>query len=177
LGEGLLHHIFVTKWQWWAGGPALGLVVPFLYFFFNTPLGISTGYGNIIKIIFQPEKPGWLNSEKFADKWNWRFFFLAGIIAGGLLSRIFSGGYSLTVSPFEFTGLLNMPFFMAGIYFFTGGVFLGLGSRIAGGCTSGHSIHGIAQLHFPSILITAVFILFAAAAANILRLLIRGGLL
>ncbi|HNS31953.1 MAG TPA: YeeE/YedE thiosulfate transporter family protein [bacterium] len=166
--------IFVERWQWWAGGIALGLTVPLFYLFFNTALGVSTGYGNLVKIALHPKKLRWFNSEKFSDVWNWRFFFMAGIITGGFLSSILSGEFSLKFFMDEFTGFIQMPFTVSFFYMFFGGLLLGLGSRIAGGCTSGHSIHGISQLHFPSIIITIFFILFGAAGANIVRLIFTG---
>ena len=175
MGTNFVDTFLISRWQWWAGGMALGLTVPLLYLFFNTALGVSTGYGNILKIILRKTKIKWLYSAEFADKWNWRVFFMAGIITGGFISGVFSsGGISLTLSMFEFTGFMDFPFYLAASYFFTGGVLLGLGSRIAGGCTSGHSIHGIAQLHISSIIVTIVFVIAGAVTANIIRFIYSG---
>jgi uncharacterized membrane protein YedE/YeeE len=38
-----------------------------------------------------------------------------------------------------------------------GGFLVGFGTRYAGGCTSGHSITGIANLNWPSLLATICF--------------------
>jgi hypothetical protein len=38
-----------------------------------------------------------------------------------------------------------------------GGFFVGFGTRYAGGCTSGHSIMGLSNLQFPSLVATICF--------------------
>jgi uncharacterized membrane protein YedE/YeeE len=40
---------------------------------------------------------------------------------------------------------------------FAGGLFIGFGTRLAGGCTSGHGIFGLANFEFPSLLSTISF--------------------
>jgi uncharacterized membrane protein YedE/YeeE len=40
---------------------------------------------------------------------------------------------------------------------FAGGVFIGFGTRLAGGCTSGHGIFGMSNFERPSLLSTLAF--------------------
>jgi uncharacterized membrane protein YedE/YeeE len=40
---------------------------------------------------------------------------------------------------------------------FTGGLFIGFGTRLAGGCTSGHGIFGISNLEWLSLVATLSF--------------------
>jgi uncharacterized membrane protein YedE/YeeE len=40
---------------------------------------------------------------------------------------------------------------------FAGGLFIGFGTRLAGGCTSGHGIFGLANFEYPSLLSTLSF--------------------
>jgi uncharacterized membrane protein YedE/YeeE len=40
---------------------------------------------------------------------------------------------------------------------FVGGLFIGFGTRLAGGCTSGHGIFGLANFELPSLLSTVCF--------------------
>ncbi len=170
----ILNSIFVEPWPFWAGGIVIGLLVPLLYYFYNTALGVSTGYGNLAKIIFRPRNLGWIKSQ-FPDSWNWRVYFIAGIILGGFLSARFSGRPVLTTEMGQFTTLVGWPALLSALYFFAGGILLGLGARIAGGCTSGHSIHGIANLHLSSILATVFFLIGGWVSANIIRILLMGG--
>ena len=41
---------------------------------------------------------------------------------------------------------------------FVGGLFIGFGTRLAGGCTSGHGIFGLANLELPSLVTTISFL-------------------
>jgi hypothetical protein len=42
-------------------------------------------------------------------------------------------------------------------WMFTGGLFIGFGTRLAGGCTSGHGVFGMSNFEWPSFLTTASF--------------------
>ena len=171
----ILQRVFVDPWPFWAGGIVIGLMVPVLYYFHNTALGVSTGYGNLAKIVFRSKGLSWI--QKTVDEsFNWRMFFIVGIIAGAFVSARLSGSSLITTEMGRFTSAVNWSGYAIVLYFFAGGILLGLGARIAGGCTSGHSIHGIANLHVSSILATIMFLVGGAIAANIIRLLVSGGL-
>jgi uncharacterized membrane protein YedE/YeeE len=51
---------------------------------------------------------------------------------------------------------------------FAGGLFIGFGTRLAGGCTSGHGIFGMSNLELPSIVSTASFMAAGVITTNIL---------
>jgi uncharacterized membrane protein YedE/YeeE len=52
-------------------------------------------------------------------------------------------------------------------WMFVGGLFIGFGTRLAGGCTSGHGIFGLANLEFPSLLTTLSFMAGGIATTQI----------
>jgi len=170
----LYRTIFINHWPYWAGGIIIGLLVPMLYYYYNTALGVSTGYGNLVKILLPAGKLKWIK-EKYPDPWNWRVYFIAGIILGGFIASAFSGNAGFTFEMGRFTTLIGWPTIAGAIYFFSGGLLLGLGARIAGGCTSGHSIHGIANLHISSILVTIFFLIGGIIAANLVQAVLMGG--
>ena len=170
----IYHAIFVAPWPFWAGGLVIGLLVPLLYYYKNVALGVSTGYGNLVKIIMRPRHLSWIN-KKFKETFSWRVFFIVGMVLGAFVSNRLSGSPWLTLDMGQLTATTTWPFPIYALYLFVGGLFLGLGARIAGGCTSGHSIHGIANLHASSIMVTIMFLLAGAVTANILRLLWLGG--
>ena len=172
--EKVLQGIFVHPWPFWAGGIIIGLLVPLLYYYYNTALGVSTGYGNLVKIFLPAGHLKWVKA-KFADTFSWRVYFIVGIILGGLISSILSGNFGFTAEMGRFTAFAGWPAIINAVYFFAGGLLLGLGARIAGGCTSGHSIHGISNLHFSSIMATALFVLGGIISANLAQALIMGG--
>jgi uncharacterized protein len=93
---------------------------------------------------------------------SWSMVFLAGILLGGVmagvLSRLASGG-SLALD-FDYPGFDALwklgPYAKAGLLF-AGGLLVGFGTRMAGGCTSGHAIMGAPALQKTSILAMCVF--------------------
>ncbi len=167
--------LFVDLWPWWLGGIAIGLLVPLMYYFLDTALGVSTGYGNLLKIILPSTKLKWLNSETYKERFNWRFLFIIGILIGGFLSARSSGMPIITSEMGLFTENLSWAYVVYIFWFFTGGTFLGFGARLANGCTSGHSIHGIATLQSSSIVATAFFIAFGTITTFLIRLIAFGG--
>lgn len=170
----LAHSIFVEPWPFWAGGVIIGLLVPLLYYYYNTALGVSTGYGNLAKMIFPVHRLGWFKSQ-FPETINWRVYFMVGIVLGGFLSARLAGRPLLISEMGQFTVIMGWPSLLTALYFFAGGILLGLGARIAGGCTSGHSIHGIANLHLSSIFVTVLFLAGGVVAANMVRVILLGG--
>jgi uncharacterized membrane protein YedE/YeeE len=88
---------------------------------------------------------------------NWRFWFTLGLPLGGLLAVILHGdGF---VPTFSLGALYDtvMPASEGAkaIVLFVSGGLIGFGARMAGGCTSGHSIVGMA-LRAPSSLLASV---------------------
>jgi hypothetical protein len=49
-----------------------------------------------------------------------------------------------------------------------GGFMIGFGTRYAGGCTSGHSIMGLATLQWPSLVATCCFMAGGFIMANLI---------
>lgn len=170
-----MNFLLVELWPWWLGGIAIGLLVPLMYYFFNTALGVSSGYGNLLKIIAPSTKLKWLSSEKYKDKFNWRFIFIAGIILGAFLSARVSGMPITESGMGLFTEKLSWSYAIYVLWFFAGGTLLGFGARLANGCTSGHSIHGIATMQKSSVTATVFFLLFGVITTLLVRLIMFGG--
>lgn len=166
---------FSNPWPWWLGGVIIGLLVPFLYYFLNTALGVSTGYGNIVKLFCRHTKLRWLNSKTFDEVLNWRFFFIIGIILGAFISARLSAMPMATMEMGKFTANIPWSLPVTALWFLAGGILMGLGARIAGGCTSGHSIHGIANLHLSSVIATVFFLIFGIIITNLIKFFLLGG--
>ncbi|MEV0494667.1 YeeE/YedE family protein [Streptomyces atratus] len=94
---------------------------------------------------------------------------LISIFLGGLIAAVTSGRFHLrydmgpgfrnlvTASPTTMIALL-----------FVGGVLVGFGTRLAGGCSSGHGLNGCGRLRPVSIVATAVFFGTAVAVSFLL---------
>lgn len=90
------------------------------------------------------------------DRWA-NVVFLAAIAAGGALAGWFSGRpWGSLVYSAEFQRLLTsgVPGLLV---LFAGGVLVGFGTRLSGGCTSGHGLSGCGRLQPASLVATAVF--------------------
>ncbi|MFO0550758.1 MAG: YeeE/YedE thiosulfate transporter family protein [Polyangiaceae bacterium] len=88
--------------------------------------------------------------------------FLMGLVLGGALSVILNGTAGLTfgLRSADFAALTGRSPIWTIAILFVGGVFVGAGTRMAGGCTSGHGLCGVSRLQPGSLLATLSF--FAA---------------
>src|ERR1700694_834140 len=86
----------------------------------------------------------------------WRVAVIIGLIAAPLL--IAATGRGVPVA--------DMPAWAVVI---AGGLFVGFGTRLAAGCTSGHGVCGIARLSPRSLVATAVFMVSAAIVVAVSR--------
>lgn len=100
------------------------------------------------------------------------------VVEAALLVSIFLGGLvaALTAGRFHFrfdmgSGFRDLvtanPVVMIGVLF-GGGVLVGFGTRLAGGCSSGHGLSGCGRLRPVSLLATAVFFGTAVAVSFLL---------
>lgn len=85
--------------------------------------------------------------------------FLGGLALGGLISALAAGAFSPSFSLHgdafaRLTG--GSPLRTVGILF-VGGLFVGAGTRMAGGCTSGHGLCGVSRFQPGSLAATAAF--------------------
>ena len=88
----------------------------------------------------------------------WRAAFAGGLVAGGvLLAAAAPGAFGL---PPRSLGALALA-----------GLLVGFGTRMGGGCTSGHGVCGLARLSSSSALATGVFMAAGVAAVLGLRVL------
>ena len=92
-------------------------------------------------------------------------FFLLGLVLGPLL-------YSITKEPIAIAFTLpDHSFTITDSYSLViiGGLLVGLGTRLGGGCTSGHGICGIGRLSISSLIATVVFVGVAMITVTILQ--------
>lgn len=93
---------------------------------------------------------------------GWRLAFLAGLVVAPLAVAI--GRHAPIPTP-------TMP---AWAIVIAGGLLVGFGTRLSGGCTSGHGVCGIARLSPRSIAATCTFMLVAAIVVALSRHVLGG---
>lgn len=127
------------------GGSLIGIAASLLLIYLNKVAGISGIASGIL--------PPW-NHET-----TWRLYFLAGLVFSAVLYRWTIGEFSIQIeTP---TPLMIIA-----------GLLVGYGSRLGGGCTSGHGICGLSRLSLRSLVATLVFMTTAALSVFILKHLI-----
>lgn len=125
------------------GGALIGLATALLMLLTGRIAGISGIFGGLLSL-------------KASDR-GWRLAFIAGLLAAPLLAAL--GGASLPIPA--------MPSNLAVIAI--GGLLVGVGTRMSGGCTSGHGVCGTARLSIRSIAATAIFMVTAIITVAIMR--------
>jgi uncharacterized protein len=89
---------------------------------------------------------------------GWRLPLLAGLVLGGFFSAVLGGGWQPTWALGLFDEAIGLGPAGKLAWMFVGGLFIGFGTRLAGGCTSGHGIFGLANLELPSLVTTISFL-------------------
>ncbi|MFF4759947.1 YeeE/YedE thiosulfate transporter family protein [Streptomyces sp. NPDC001292] len=94
---------------------------------------------------------------------------LVSIFLGGLIASLVSGRFELRydMGP-GFRDLVTGDPITMVVLLFLGGVLVGFGTRLAGGCSSGHGLNGCGRLRPVSIVATAVFFGTAVAVSFLL---------
>lgn len=177
--------ILQSPWPWYVAGPLVGLTVPILFIIGNKTFGISSSLRHTCAMCLPANIPFFKYDWK-KELWNIAFvigIFLGGVFAMSLLMNdapiIINdqleaelAGYGIT----SINGLLpeelfswNQLFTARGLIMMVGGGFLvGFGTRYAGGCTSGHSISGLSNLQWPSLVATCCFMIGGIIMANLI---------
>lgn len=172
-------------WPWYVAGAIIGLTVPALLILGNKHFGISANLRHACAACFPA------NIRFFKYEWRkeiWNFFFIGGIIIGAFLSvQFLSNDQPIAVSPALMSELkeynitdnssylpkelfgVESLFTLRGIVMLVlGGFLVGFGARYAGGCTSGHSIMGLSDLQWPSLVATISFMAGGFIMANLI---------
>jgi len=97
----------------------------------------------------------------------WRLPLLAGLVIGGFLSAVAGGGWEPTWELGVFDRAIGLGPAGKVAWMFAAGLCIGFGTRLAGGCTSGHGIFGLANFEMPSLITTVSFMLAGIATTHI----------
>jgi hypothetical protein len=87
----------------------------------------------------------------------WRWFFLLGLLSGGVL-------YEYILAPQPTPHSIFTPWAMI-----VGGFLVGFGTRMGNGCTSGHGVCGLGRLSVRSLVAVITFLLTAILTVFVVR--------
>ena len=136
-----------TPWSALVGGGLIGLAAAVLWVGDGRIAGISGILGGL--------------ANASGSDIGWRVTFLAGLIVAPVIYAL-AGGIPVV-------SIAAGPLVLA-----AGGLLVGFGTRLGGGCTSGHGVCGIARLSRRSITATVLFIAAAAVTVFVARHVVAG---
>lgn len=128
-----------------AGGAIIGTAAALLYWSIGQTAGISGVVG------------GLLNRPTRAERWRWEF--VGGLVVGGAALVFFLPSALPETLPAG-------PWALA-----AAGLLVGFGTRLGGGCTSGHGVCGTSRMSHRSIAATITFIATGALTVWATRVL------
>lgn len=151
-----------SQLPWWIGGPVLGLCVVAMRWLLNERLGVMGAWSDVVDTVAARR----LSFGPF----GWMLF---GLVAGAAGFALIAGGpdfhgYGWLTSTFTGTG--GTVAIVA--ILLVSGVLIGLGTKIAGGCTSGNGLSGNAMASPASMVATMTFFATGIAVTLLTTLLV-----
>lgn len=125
------------------GGSLIGLSAVLLFWLNGRIAGVS----GIFHGLFPPHKNDFL----------WRFLFLLGLIIGSTIYYILPQIHFIPRTHYPISFLV------------LAGVLVGIGTKLSGGCTSGHGLCGIARMSARSFVATITFVIFGLLTVFVIR--------
>lgn len=144
-------------------GIGLGLILLSAFVIMGRGLGASGALSSVVTLGVNSVAPAHAQSNAFYKEYlntpngnplnDWLVFEIFGVLIGGLISGLIAGRVRRTIDK---GSRVTVSTRMA--YAFCGGVLMGIGSKIARGCTSGQALTGGALLSVGSwVFMIAVF--------------------
>ncbi len=156
-----MNPLFEELWSPYVVGMGIGVLVWLSFLLSDKAIGCSTAYARtagMTETALRGEKvKERLYYKEFLPTIDWEWMLVLGVVVGAFLSSLISGSFRIELIPTlwnnTFGGSIILRFFAALI----GGILIGFGARMAGGCTSGHGISGTLQLAVGSWLALIMF--------------------
>lgn len=161
-------------WSPYLAGAIIGLLQIPTFLLMETALGASSSFvtvGAHIAAVVDPsvQTIKYFTSHMWGAKNWWQVAIVGGIAIGAFLSMRLSGARRETISPVWRRAMGTSTLASRAPIAFIGGFVMLLGARIAGGCTSGHGISGMAQLSLGSTLAVAAMFAGGILTATLLK--------
>jgi uncharacterized membrane protein YedE/YeeE len=150
--------------HWALAGVGVAGVTLALLFIGSRRLGISTGFEDVCSLVMRV--PYFRRSAIVSGR-PWRLPLLAGLLIGGFLSALAGGGWEPTWDLGVFDRAVGLGPMGKLAWMFVAGLLIGFGTRLAGGCTSGHGIFGLSNFEAPSLITTISFMLAGIITTHI----------
>ena len=160
----------IEPWPWYVAGPGISLVM-FLLYYCGEKFGVSSNLETICSIGGAGRFVDYFKFDWTTKIWNLVFVF-GGIVGGFLASNYLTNSNEVLLNPQTVADLAEIGIQNAGsqylpaeifsletaatlkgfIILLVAGIFVGFGTRWAGGCTSGHATVGLSSFQRPSLI-------------------------
>jgi hypothetical protein len=163
----ILNGLTPLHWAW--AGAGIAAITLLLLFVANRRLGISTGFEDLCSLALPLP---YFQRRPLTLARTWRLPFIGGLVLGGVLSAVLGGTWAPTWDLGVFDQVIGAGPAGKVAWMFAGGLLIGFGTRLAGGCTSGHGIFGLSNLEAPSLVSTLSFMAGGMVATHVIYRLI-----
>jgi uncharacterized protein len=140
----------MERWSPYAVGAGIGVLSWIAFVLSDKPIGCSTAFtrtsGMIEKLLRGRKVHDKPYYRKFAPEIDWEWMLVVGVIIGAFLSSKLSQTFGIEWVPAQWQAVAGDSGLTRWAVALLGGVIMGIGTRWAGGCTSGHGISGTLQL-------------------------------
>jgi len=173
-----MYFLSAPSWSAYVVGAGIGVLSWLAFLLLDKPIGCSTAFARtsgMIERLFRGSQVD--NKEyyvKFPAEIDWEWMLVAGVFIGAFLSARASGQVGFEWTPGRWVAAFGVNPFARWVVALVGGLFMGFGSRWAGGCTSGHGISGTLQMAVSSWLAAICFFVGGVAAAMLIFRVIAG---
>jgi uncharacterized membrane protein YedE/YeeE len=150
--------------HWALAGLGIAGITLALLLIASRRLGISSGFEDICSLVLPAP---YFHRRAVVSGRPWRLPLLLGLVIGGFLSAVLGGGWKPTWDLGMFDTAIGLGPAGKLAWMFAAGLFIGFGTRLAGGCTAGHGIFGLANLELPSLVTTVAFMAAGLATTQI----------
>jgi len=135
------------------GGLLVGLGVTVIYLGTGISAGASTFLESTLSYVSDQSR-----FQQYVSSRDWRLVFTLGIVLGAAVyAVVYQGGaWTTDVQPWRLL---------------VGGIFVGIGTRVGKGCTSGHGVCGVGSASKTSIVGVLAFLTVAIVTAQVVAAL------
>ena len=158
--------------HWALAGAGIAAITLLMQALRNTSLGISTSFENLCAIV--SDAPYFRRDRIIGSGGQWRLPFITGLLFAGAASAWSAGGWQPLWDLGMFDTYISEAPGVKLAWMYVGGIFIGIGTRMAGGCTSGHGIFGLSTFQKASLLAVLSFMAAGIVTTNIIYRLLVG---
>lgn len=162
-----------ARWSPYVCGAGIGVVCWLAFLLSHSGIGASGAFAQtagMIEAAIRGKDRVW--NRKFYSETgpgvDWLWMLVAGVIVGSVASSVMSGSFAWVLVPGMWEGAFGPAALPRIATAFAGGMLLGFGARMAGGCTSGHGISGALQLVVSSWVAAACFFIGGVVTAYLI---------